>query len=62
MSAATHHMNVDYSAYGGSASPDGVKPSCPAMKPLSAVIGRQVFTGRAGRGAATPRFTCQYLG
>ncbi|WFB06806.1 dihydropyrimidinase [Streptomyces sp. LX-29] len=58
LSARTHHMNVDYSAY------EGKRITGRVVTVLSrgeTVIDRQRFTGRAGHGAYVPRDTCQYL-
>lgn len=58
ISAATHHMNVDYSAY------EGTEVTGQVITVLSrgeTVIDRRRFTGRAGHGRFVPRTTCQYL-
>ncbi|MEV0321012.1 dihydropyrimidinase [Streptomyces sp. NPDC050658] len=59
MSASTHHMNVDYSAY------EGKQVTGQVVTVLSrgeVVIDERKFTGRAGHGAYVPRGTTQYLG
>ncbi|KUL36968.1 phenylhydantoinase [Streptomyces sp. NRRL F-4489] len=58
VSAATHHMNVDYSAYEGRRLTGRVQTVLSRGEP---VITDREFTGRAGHGAYTPRGTCQYL-
>lgn len=58
LSAETHHMNVDYSAY------EGKRVTGQAETVLSrgeTVIDRRRFTGRAGHGRFIARDTCQYL-
>ena len=58
VSAETHHMNVDYSAY------EGKRITGRAETVLSRgvpVITEREYTGRAGHGVYTPRSTCQYL-
>ncbi|MFH8366809.1 dihydropyrimidinase [Streptomyces sp. NPDC018031] len=58
ISAATHHMNVDYSAY------EGTEVTGQVVTVLSrgeTVIDRRRYTGRAGHGRFVPRATCQYL-
>ncbi|GHC54676.1 dihydropyrimidinase [Streptomyces cinnamoneus] len=58
LSAATHHMNVDYSAYEGKEITGQVETVlCRGVT----VIDRRRFTGRAGHGHYLPRSTCQYL-
>lgn len=59
ISAATHHMNVDYSAYEGRRVTGRVET---VLSRGETVIDRRVFTGRSGHGVYTPRATCQYLG
>ncbi|MFH8791608.1 dihydropyrimidinase [Streptomyces sp. NPDC017941] len=59
ISAETHHMNVDYSAYEGRQVTGRVETVLSRGEPV--VEGRE-FTGRAGHGVYTPRATCQYLG
>jgi dihydropyrimidinase len=59
LSAATHHMNVDYSAY------EGRQITGRARTVLSrgtVVVDRGNWLGRAGHGRYLPRATCQYLG
>ncbi|MEU9861356.1 dihydropyrimidinase [Streptomyces sp. NPDC047971] len=58
MSAETHHMNVDYSAYEGKTVTGQVET---VLSRGELVIDQRKFTGRAGHGAFTPRSTCQYL-
>jgi dihydropyrimidinase len=58
MSAVTHHMNVDYSAYEGRTVTGRVESVLSRGEP---VITEREYTGRAGHGVYTPRSTCQYL-
>ncbi|WP_330333477.1 dihydropyrimidinase [Streptomyces sp. NBC_00536] len=58
ISAETHHMNVDYSAYEGRRITGRVDT---VLSRGELVIDRREFTGRAGHGAFVPRSTCQYL-
>ncbi|WP_030667606.1 dihydropyrimidinase [Streptomyces sp. NRRL B-1347] len=58
LSAETHHMNVDYSAYEGKRITGRVETVLSRGEP---VIDQRAFTGRAGHGVYTPRATCQYL-
>ncbi|WP_282792585.1 dihydropyrimidinase [Streptomyces sp. CC224B] len=58
LSAATHHMNVDYSAYEGKRVTGRVET---VLSRGEVVIDGREFTGRAGHGVYTPRATCQYL-
>ncbi|MFB7599916.1 dihydropyrimidinase [Streptomyces sp. NPDC056160] len=58
LSAATHHMNVDYSAYEGRRVTGRVETVLSRGEP---VITEREYTGRAGHGVYTPRSTCQYL-
>ncbi|KAB1979120.1 dihydropyrimidinase [Streptomyces triticiradicis] len=58
LSAETHHMNVDYSAYEGRRVTGRVET---VLSRGEAVITDREFTGRAGHGVYTPRSTCQYL-
>ncbi|MFF8289946.1 dihydropyrimidinase [Streptomyces sp. NPDC016309] len=58
ISAATHHMNVDYSAYEGKTVTGRVET---VLSRGQVVIDRGTYTGRAGHGVYTPRSTCQYL-
>ncbi|GAA0671788.1 dihydropyrimidinase [Kitasatospora atroaurantiaca] len=58
VSAATHHMNVDYSAY------EGRQLTGKARTVLSrgtVVVDGDRYLGRAGHGRFQPRATCQYL-
>ncbi|WP_338673971.1 dihydropyrimidinase [Streptomyces sp. SCSIO 30461] len=58
ISAETHHMNVDYSAYEGKRVTGQVET---VLSRGETVIDRREFTGRAGHGVYVPRSTCQYL-
>ncbi|MEV6331954.1 dihydropyrimidinase [Streptomyces sp. NPDC051909] len=58
LSATTHHMNVDYSAYEGRTITGQVETVLSRGEP---VIEQRKFTGRAGHGSFVPRSTCQYL-
>ncbi|MGW3950295.1 dihydropyrimidinase [Streptomyces sp. NPDC004752] len=58
LSAQTHHMNVDYSAYEGKRVTGRVET---VLSRGELVITEREFTGRAGHGVYTPRGTCQYL-
>ncbi|MFF8641136.1 dihydropyrimidinase [Streptomyces sp. NPDC015345] len=58
MSAETHHMNVDYSAYEGKRVTGQVET---VLSRGQVVIDARTYTGRAGHGLYTPRSTCQYL-
>ncbi|MEU8581207.1 dihydropyrimidinase [Streptomyces abikoensis] len=58
LSASTHHMNVDYSAYEGKQITGQVET---VLSRGETVIDRRKFTGRAGHGRYVPRTTCQYL-
>ncbi|MEV7442774.1 dihydropyrimidinase [Streptomyces sp. NPDC056257] len=58
ISAETHHMNVDYSAYEGKRITGRVDT---VLSRGELVIDQREFTGRAGHGAFIPRSTCQYL-
>lgn len=58
VSAATHHMNVDYSAY------EGRRLTGRARTVISrgtVVVDDGEYTGRAGHGSYLRRATCQYL-
>ncbi|MBE3001288.1 dihydropyrimidinase [Nocardiopsis sp. HNM0947] len=58
ISAETHHMNVDYSAY------EGIGVTGKARTVLSrgrVVIDDDTYLGAAGHGRFVPRSTCQYL-
>ncbi|MEI5008033.1 dihydropyrimidinase [Streptomyces sp. PmtA] len=58
LSAETHHMNVDYSAYEGKRITGRVET---VLSRGEVVVDEREFTGRAGHGVFTPRSTCQYL-
>ncbi|MEU3602125.1 dihydropyrimidinase [Streptomyces sp. NPDC006798] len=58
ISAGTHHMNVDYSAYEGKRVTGRVDT---VLSRGDIVIDRREYTGRAGHGAFVPRSTCQYF-
>ncbi|MCW5252002.1 dihydropyrimidinase [Streptomyces sp. SHP 1-2] len=58
LSAATHHMDVDYSAYEGRTVTGQVETVLSRGEP---VIERRDYVGRAGHGVFLPRSTCQYL-
>jgi dihydropyrimidinase len=58
ISAETHHMNVDYSAYEGKRITGQVETVLSRGEP---VITERAYVGRAGHGQYTPRGTCQYL-
>ncbi|TJZ54707.1 dihydropyrimidinase [Streptomyces piniterrae] len=58
ISAETHHMNVDYSAYEGKQLTGQVET---VLSRGELVIDRREFAGRAGHGQYIPRGTCQYL-
>ncbi|MFE0641859.1 dihydropyrimidinase [Streptomyces sp. NPDC058877] len=59
LSAETHHMNVDYSAYEGRTVTGQVET---VLSRGELVIDRRTYVGRAGHGTFVPRSTCQYLG
>ncbi|MFJ1704898.1 dihydropyrimidinase [Kitasatospora sp. NPDC088346] len=59
ISAATHHMNVDYSAYEGREITGKVRT---VLSRGTVVLDGGVWLGRAGHGRFQPRATCQYLG
>ena len=59
MSAETHHMNVDYSAYEGADVTGRVET---VLSRGEVVIDDRSYTGRAGHGRFVARDTCQYLG
>lgn len=59
ISAETHHMNVDYSAYEGRRITGRVET---VLSRGELVLHERQFTGRAGHGVYTPRATSQYLG
>ncbi|UQI47087.1 dihydropyrimidinase [Streptomyces sp. HU2014] len=58
LSATTHHMNVDYSAYEGKEITGRVET---VLSRGETVIDRRRYTGRAGHGRFVPRATCQHL-
>ncbi|CAL9641550.1 dihydropyrimidinase [Streptomyces sp. enrichment culture] len=58
ISAETHHMNVDYSAYEGRRITGRVETVLSRGEP---VVTEREYTGRTGHGVYTPRATCQYL-
>ncbi|MCQ4197930.1 dihydropyrimidinase [Streptomyces parvulus] len=58
ISAGTHHMNVDYSAYEGKRVTGRVETVLSRGEP---VVTEREYTGRRGHGVYTPRSTCQYL-
>ncbi|MEU9635899.1 dihydropyrimidinase [Streptomyces tendae] len=58
ITAATHHMNVDYSAYEGRRITGRVETVLSRGEP---VVTEREYTGRKGHGVYTPRATCQYL-
>ncbi|MFF2777681.1 dihydropyrimidinase [Streptomyces sp. NPDC058052] len=58
LSAETHHMNVDYSAYEGRTVTGQVETVLSRGEP---VIDQRKYVGHAGHGAFVPRSTCQYL-
>ncbi|MET7406492.1 dihydropyrimidinase [Streptomyces parvulus] len=58
ISAGTHHMNVDYSAYEGKCVTGRVETVLSRGEP---VVTEREYTGRKGHGVYTPRSTCQYL-
>ncbi|MEU9065937.1 dihydropyrimidinase [Streptomyces sp. NPDC048306] len=58
ISAETHHMNVDYSAYEGRRITGRVETVLSRGEP---VVTEREYTGRKGHGIYTPRATCQYL-
>ncbi|MFG3349963.1 dihydropyrimidinase [Streptomyces sp. NPDC048018] len=59
LSAETHHMNVDYSAYEGKAITGQVET---VLSRGEVVIDQRKYTGHAGHGVFVPRGLCQYLG
>ncbi|MFI9271436.1 dihydropyrimidinase [Kitasatospora sp. NPDC052896] len=58
VSAATHHMNVDYSAYEGRQLTGRART---VLSRGSVVLDRGEWLGRAGHGTFLRRDTCQYL-
>ncbi|MET9291361.1 dihydropyrimidinase [Streptomyces sp. NPDC003077] len=59
LSAETHHMNVDYSAYEGKEITGRVET---VLSRGEVVVDAGQFTGRAGHGQYVPRGLCQYAG
>ncbi|GGY38412.1 dihydropyrimidinase [Streptomyces omiyaensis] len=59
LSAETHHMNVDYSAYEGRTITGQVET---VLSRGELVVDQRKYTGHAGHGAFVPRGLCQYLG
>jgi dihydropyrimidinase len=58
VSAQTHHMNVDYSAYEGRRLTGRVETVLSRGVP---VVRDRAYVGQAGHGRYVPRGTCQYL-
>ncbi|MCX5394120.1 dihydropyrimidinase [Streptomyces sp. NBC_00094] len=58
LSAETHHMNVDYSAYEGKTVTGQVET---VLSRGEVVIDQRTYVGHAGHGTFVPRSTCQYL-
>ncbi|GLW52177.1 dihydropyrimidinase [Kitasatospora phosalacinea] len=58
LSAATHHMNVDYSAYEGRTVTGRVET---VLSRGEVLLDRGDYLGRPGHGAFLPRSACQYL-
>ena len=58
LSAETHHMNVDYSAYEGKRITGRVRT---VLSRGEVVLDGGEYRGRAGRGRFLPRETCGYL-
>ncbi|GHF78808.1 dihydropyrimidinase [Streptomyces filamentosus] len=58
LSAETHHMNVDYSAYEGRTVTGRVET---VLSRGELVVDQRTYVGRAGHGVFVPRSTCQYL-
>ncbi|MER5813889.1 dihydropyrimidinase [Streptomyces californicus] len=59
LSAETHHMNVDYSAYEGKTVTGQVET---VLSRGEVVVDQRKYVGHAGHGAFLPRGICQYLG
>ncbi|MEU3372304.1 dihydropyrimidinase [Streptomyces sp. NPDC006660] len=59
LSASTHHMNVDYSAYEGKRVRGKVRT---VLSRGEVIIDNGTYTGHAGHGAFLPRGVTQYLG
>ncbi|WP_354643742.1 dihydropyrimidinase [Kitasatospora camelliae] len=58
LSAETHHMNVDYSAYEGKEITGRVRT---VLSRGTVVVDGDAYLGRPGHGRYQPRATCQYL-
>ncbi|MFI8326565.1 dihydropyrimidinase [Streptomyces sp. NPDC085529] len=58
LSARTHHMNVDYSAYEGKTVTGQVET---VLSRGELVLDQRKYVGHAGHGTFIPRSTCQYL-
>jgi dihydropyrimidinase len=58
ISAETHHMNVDYSAYEGK---QVTGKSETVLSRGTVIIDQDRYQGRAGHGRYQTRETCQYL-
>ncbi|GAA0923445.1 MULTISPECIES: dihydropyrimidinase [Streptomyces violaceusniger group] len=58
LSAETHHMNVDYSAYEGRQITGRVRT---VLSRGHVVVDGDAYLGRTGHGRYLPRATCQYL-
>lgn len=58
LSAETHHMNVDYSAYEGKRITGKVRT---VLSRGEVILDDGEYAGRAGRGRFLPRGTCEYL-
>ncbi|MFI8258482.1 dihydropyrimidinase [Streptomyces filamentosus] len=59
LSAETHHMNVDYSAYEGKTVTGQVET---VLSRGEVVVDQRKYVGHAGHGVFVPRGLCQYLG
>ncbi|MFI8368968.1 dihydropyrimidinase [Streptomyces sp. NPDC085466] len=59
LSAETHHMNVDYSAYEGKGITGQVET---VLSRGEVVVDQRKYVGHAGHGVFVPRGLCQYLG
>ncbi|WP_426367076.1 dihydropyrimidinase [Streptomyces sp. E-08] len=58
LSAETHHMNVDYSAYEGRTVTGQVET---VLSRGEVIVDRRKYVGHAGHGVFVPRGLCQYL-
>ncbi|MFK0216167.1 dihydropyrimidinase [Streptomyces sp. NPDC090298] len=58
LSAETHHMNVDYSAYEGKTVTGQVET---VLSRGEVIVDRRKYVGHAGHGVFVPRGLCQYL-